>query len=457
MVFLNDGLKTAQDLNSPWVLPLIHLTLGNYWLALDDKDLAVDHYGKAIEIIEGVRGRLEVSDHIRSFSSGFAKTYEKMVSVLIDQGRHEEAYEYVQRNRARAFMNLIAQGAEKELLPETEDVLRVSEVQNTITDTTTLVEYYITEDRLFIWTIKANEYSLTQLDVSREEIQEQVRGFKDALLEQGAVEVRARKLYDNLIQPIEHQLTTEQIIVVPHGVLHYLPSQALKDGHNQYLVDRFTISYLPAVSLLKYHKGEKEYPERSLLALGNPKLDRPEYEDLPHAEEEVRAVARLFDKNQIPQQEEATEDKFRELAPDFSFLHLACHSELDAASPMYSGLLLAPGSQHDGELDVHEIFTLNLNAELVVLSACQTAMGFLTNGDDLVGLSRAFISAGADAVISSLWSVSDESTAYLMERFYFHLKRNSKVRALQLAQKETIEKYGKPYAWAPFILIGDPS
>lgn len=152
---------------------------------------------------------------------------------------------------------------------------------------------------------------------------------------------------------------------------------------------------------------------------------------------------------------EATEDRFRELAPNYDVLHLACHADLNSAYPLFSALLLAPGQQQDGELDVHEIFTLDLHAYLIVLSGCQTGLGCLTNGDELVGLARAFIYAGTPSILSSLWMVEDESTAYLMQQFYEHLKYTDKAEALRQAQIAAKKKYPDLRSWASFELIGD--
>jgi len=98
---------------------------------------------------------------------------------------------------------------------------------------------------------------------------------------------------------------------------------------------------------------------------------------------------------------------------------------------------------------------MDLNASLVILSACETGLGHLTNGDEMVGLSRAFIYAGTPSVISSLWMVEDESTSFLMERFYTHLQKKNKAKSLRMAQLETKEKYEHPLYWAPFVLVGD--
>jgi CHAT domain-containing protein len=136
-------------------------------------------------------------------------------------------------------------------------------------------------------------------------------------------------------------------------------------------------------------------------------------------------------------------------------IHLACHGEYKSDAPLLSNLRLAPSEKEDGRLEVHEIFDLDLKPNLVVLSACQTGMGKRSSGDEITGLTRAFIYAGAPSIITTLWSVNDKSTADLMVRFYDHFKIKSKVEALQLAQLETMKKYPQPFYWAPFCLTGD--
>ena len=154
----------------------------------------------------------------------------------------------------------------------------------------------------------------------------------------------------------------------------------------------------------------------------------------------------------------ATKTALRAQAPSAPMLHLATHAELNERSPLFSRLLLAPDGQDDGSLTVQDVFELNLaSADLVVLSACETQLGAQSRGDDLVGLTRAFIYAGTPSFIASLWSVDDQATAVLMTAFYRHLRGGaSKAEALQRAQAETRAQYPHPYYWAAFVLTGDP-
>ena len=135
-------------------------------------------------------------------------------------------------------------------------------------------------------------------------------------------------------------------------------------------------------------------------------------------------------------------------------MHLACHGILDPVLPLNSSLKLVPGGGEDGDLQVHEIYGLKLQSSLVVMSACQTALGKLTGGDEMVGLTRAFFYGGTPLIFSTLWSVSDVSTARLMQSFYRHLKTLPAEEALREAQLEIMQKFKHPFFWAPYILSG---
>jgi CHAT domain-containing protein len=181
----------------------------------------------------------------------------------------------------------------------------------------------------------------------------------------------------------------------------------------------------------------------------------------------------------------ATEEKVKLLSGDYDIIHFASHGELNPQSPLFSSIRLANENDEDGRLEVHEIFNLDLEkASLVTLSACETGLGKLTNGDELIGLTRGFIYAGTPSIVASLWEVNDKSTSDLMNLFYKNLKTHSKVEALRMAQLEMINgdtgrgivrgvggivsseakdspqssatvNGSHPYFWAPFILLGD--
>jgi CHAT domain-containing protein len=178
---------------------------------------------------------------------------------------------------------------------------------------------------------------------------------------------------------------------------------------------------------------------------------------LRFADEEVRSVARLYRAQPLPSGR-ATRAEFLKRAGAYDMLHIAAHAELNAIRPLFSRILLTPEKGDNGALDVREVYGMDLaGTNLVVLSACHTQLGMHSKGDDIVGLNRAFIYAGASSVIASLWTVDDRATNFLMKTFYRRLNQGlSKAAALKAAQAATRKKYPHPYYWAAFVLTGDP-
>jgi len=200
------------------------------------------------------------------------------------------------------------------------------------------------------------------------------------------------RLQQILVDGVMRHLPSEKIYIVPHGILHYLPFQALfSDG--RYLIERHQIGYTPSASVLRYVLGTSKSRTKHLFALGNPDLGAPQL-DLPHAEKEVQDIRKWFPKARVLTRQDATEAEFKQHAADFDILHIASHGEFNPEAPLLSCLRLGAGQGEDGRLETQEIFDLDLDAYLVSLSACNTALGKMTKGDELMGLTRAFIYAG---------------------------------------------------------------
>ena len=235
-----------------------------------------------------------------------------------------------------------------------------------------------------------------------------------------------------------------RLVIVPYAWLHYVPFHALYDGR-AYLAATNEISYLPGAGLLR-HVAAPRPVGRQALALGLSYGGR-----LPHAPEEARCVARLLE-GEVCLEEEATVDLLRERGEQVRVLHLATHGEFRPDNPLFSGLALS-----GAWLTTLDIFGLRLSASLVTLSACQTGLNVIGGGDELLGLSRAFLSAGAASLLISLWAVEDQSTAEFMQAFYDGVTQGqTKAAALQYAQRRFMERreYAHPYYWAPFVLLG---
>ncbi|MCT7971216.1 CHAT domain-containing protein [Laspinema olomoucense] len=274
-----------------------------------------------------------------------------------------------------------------------------------------------------------------------------------------------QQLHRLLIEPIADLLPTnpnERVIFVPHASLFLIPFAALQDASGTYLIKKHTIVTTPSIQMLDLTRQQKlSQTERNgnLLIVGNPTMPSrgqplQQLSPLPGAEKEAQDIAQLL--NGIPLiGSQATKAAVVEKMPSSRIIHLATHGSFDPNRGIGSWIALTPTNSDDGFLTAEEIFNLELNAELVVLSACDTGRGRIT-GDGVIGLSRSFISAGVPSVIVSLWKVDDAATAYLMQQFYQNwLNGNDKAQALRQAMLTTMEQYPAPEDWAAFTLIGE--
>jgi CHAT domain-containing protein len=293
----------------------------------------------------------------------------------------------------------------------------------------------------------------------------------------------------------------QRLIIVPSGILHYLPFEVLLTKGEEkalatmtpaqlpYLLRDYAISYVPSAAVLASlrNRPTKSTAGKSFLAFADPvygnltelpsRLAQPNLSDafgeqrpwqlerLIESQREVEQISALFPKDQISLllRDQAREENAKTAGRfnEFRFVHFATHGLLNEERPSYSGLILslAGSRSEDGLLQGYEIFNLKLNADLVVLSACETGLGKEVKGEGLVGLSHAFFYAGTPSLVVSLWKVQDRSTADLMVNLYREIGRTqTKSEALRQAKLRLIQqnRYADPYYWAPFVLTGDP-
>jgi len=259
------------------------------------------------------------------------------------------------------------------------------------------------------------------------------------------------QLGQKLIAPFWEALSgLDSLIIVPHGPLHALPFQALR-VNDQYLVEKYAISYAPSAAVLKFCWDKPASSGVSLPFTGKALLVGVPDERAAHVTEEIQALAGLLDDADILIGEQATFAQVREAAQDCGLLHLAAHGLFRPEAPLLSSIHL-----FDRWLTVQDIYDLDLRASLVMLSACETGLGHDAGGDDLVGLVRGFLYAGASSLIVSLWSVDDISMTRLTTEFYMHwLAGQPKAQALRQAQLNLSKIYEHPFYWAPLVLVGN--
>jgi len=352
------------------------------------------------------------------------------------------------------------------LVPGRGRVLDLSQVQVLLDEQTTLISFWILEDQTLVFVITRNAFHIVALKVSQEDLLAQITDFRNFPNLEAAHPESAVTLYTELIAPLKAYLTTPHLAIVPHGVLHYLPFAALTNGQH-YLLDDYVITYLPSASVLPFIQEHTGHTGGSPLILGNPAIadfdataslatERDSLGPLPFAEQEAEAISILYGTEALTGTA-ATESAVRERAGEVGLLHLAAHGRYNPVAPLSSLVALAPDKANDGWLTVGEIYGLDLRqVDMVVLSACETQVGKLSAGDEVVGLTRAFFFAGTPTVVASLWSVDDRSTGLLMERFYTHLRDGmDKAEALRQAQLEVRAEYPNPYYWSAFVLSGD--
>jgi CHAT domain-containing protein/Flp pilus assembly protein TadD len=346
-----------------------------------------------------------------------------------------------------------------------------------------VVEYLVTNEETIVWVI-TNEgiQTASRIAISRDKLTEQVRGFRDEIGDQpvrgqeaasylDALE-KGRDLYELLIAPVKEYLQgATHLVIVPSDVLFYLPFGALVNcpgcsKHDLYggkfLIQDYSISYAPSLASLYWpfqHAGDGTY--ESILAVGNPTGD------LTAAEQEVKEAAGLFPQSTVLLDEKGTEAAVKEALQthNYDVVHLSTHGLFDTKMPLLSELLFREGGTDDGNLYAGEILGLPLKTNLVVLSACQTALPpeltqeteGLVVGDELQGLSQALFVAGAPSAVLTLWNVNDKSTSQLMQAMYqWLMKGDPKGEALRQAQISLLHNstYQHPYYWAPFVLYG---
>jgi CHAT domain-containing protein len=479
---------------------------------------AVASYQQALETVEGLRAEIRLDQLKDGFLADKMDVYSGLVGLLVDLGRSDEAFAVAERSRSRNLIDILGrqrlslsgsvdqelydrQTRLKEQLLEQEnlsvqatspqerarytqaleklrgdyqdlliDIERkrpellalvkvnpttLADVRQLLEPGVVLLSYYQLSDRLLLWKIEREQATLIVQNIPAKELSAKIASYRRMLQNLEPLEKQSRELYDLLVrQPLAGSDQLRSVGIIPHGSLHYLAFATLSDGKD-YLVDRQKLFYLPAASVLKYTLARRS-PDKKLhiLAIGNPDLGNASL-DLPFAEREAGTLRWNYPDVTTLTRERATESWIREHISEFGVIHIASHGEFDPVNPLFSAIRLAKDGKSDGKLQAEEIFGLDIKADLVVLSACQTGLGDIRSGDDVVGMNRAFIFAGTHSLMSSLWRVSDVSTAIMMKQFYRNYLNYGKAESLARAMQHVKNRYPHPGYWGAFVLTGD--
>jgi CHAT domain-containing protein len=489
-----------------------------HWLILHDRariaamesqpDKAIEYLKSAIEIIEIQRSSIDTEAGRIGFVGDKQNAYKSLVLLLLAEGRNAEAFEYVERGKSRALVDLLASRSDlrvKAAQPErarsalselaaaevslrhldsstdtsaivtrgaslvtakrglmetdpelasltTVGALSVAQIQALLDERETVLEYYHRGEDLLVFVVTKTSVGAKALD--GKDLSQRIHACRAAIADvQSTDHVRCTKeLHQLLIAPIRSMISGDRLLVVPHGPLHYMPFAALNDG-TVYMIDQFGIRLLPSASVLQFisvpHGGRRE----AMLLLGNPDLGKQAL-DLRFAQEEVKTISKGASAATVLLRKDASETRLKATGERYGVIHIAAHGLFDVDDPLGSALLLAPDGANDGRLTVAELYTLKLNADLVTLSACETALGRVANGDDVVGFTRGLLYAGTRSIVASLWSVEDRATRDLMVTFYGQLDHTDKANALRQAQLGLKRRQPHPFFWAAFQLVG---
>jgi CHAT domain-containing protein len=508
-IHYDSALEVAKSLNNPDLNWRIIAGMAEYNEQKGKYEKAVQLNDSALKILDGMRNTLKSKEQKASYMASERYAFEDIIDLLETlyekdktKGYDRLAFSYAESSKSRVLLDLLSESlsdVSKNVPLEPANArnaqpVTIDEVEALLPDRNTVIlEYSVGDSSSCLWVITKSGHKLYKLP-ARKKLQEQIETIRFALLDpqQSISEFFTQagiSLFNELIKPAEPFLSKKsKVVIIPDGVLNYLPFEVLLTENKKlnaetlytdipFLVKKYPISYGQSASVLKTLISQKVPGKESgieskkLLAFGDPLYEdtllspRNKYPRLEYSGREIEYIASNFQGGSpvIYLRNNATEENLKrnnELEK-FNYIHFAVHGLIDEDKPDLSSLVLTSekNSGEDGFLQAAEIFNLKLNADLVVLSACQTGLGKLVRGEGMVGLTRSFMYAGTPSVVVSLWSVSDMSTAALMGEFYKNLIKNklSKTDALRQAQLTLMrdEKYAHPFYWAPFILIGD--
>jgi CHAT domain-containing protein len=554
------ALQVAENRRQPASIETASRSIGDLLLQTQREAEAIPYFKKAIDAIESTRSQLGSEEFRTSFFENKGATYGGMIQAQLTVKNFDEAFNYSERARSRSLLDVLGSkvqlsrsaalleheralqarisvlramtaGREGDIsetselrkqLAEAErdyneylakirkenkeqaslmsvEPLTLKQVQERLDPGVTMLEYFVAGNNVWLWVVEKDRVEFVSTTIGRKDLVAKVIELRDTIYQLGEKDrfnALSQELYKLLIQPALSHIRGKELIIVPHDTLHYLPFQALLASDGHYLIEKYPIYYLSSASLMQFTKEKRRASGEKVLALGNPDLGDPRM-NLEFAELEAKQVQDLYAQSTVFLRRDASKLNAKTHSPQNDIIHFATHAQLNENDPLSSAILLAKSGTEDGRLEVREVFGMDLKANLVVLSACETGLGKLSSGDELVGLTRAFIYAGTPSVVASLWSVDDGSTAQLMASFYKNLKTMTKVEALRQAQLELIRgniksellarrgiggvgRLGEtptshlpasnselpapssisvstshPYFWAPFILVGE--
>ena len=451
-------------------------------IALGQTELAKQDLAQALAIFEQNRNQIVADTERATYLDKEYEIYDAAISLAYAENP-QAAFDLSERGRALTLLEVlngeptvnVKMTGRGFATADRSQPATLQTVQQRIPPGTSLLEFTCLPDRLIIFGVSAKGFTQSQNVISLPQLEQKVQAFRARISEFSSAEddqtkVLAAELYQILIEPLDSFLSASQAVcVVPDKVLHHLPFAALFSARQQkYLIEDYALITAPSASVFLLcldrarHQGLRK--NGRVLAVGNPQFDPiayPQLSDLSAATDEANRVAVNYSHHDVLTAEHATEEAVRAEMKHAQILHFATHGVIDKRSWANSRLVLAKPVDGDGDgaLRAYEIAQMRLpNARLVVLSACQSGVERVYRGEGMIGLSRAFLSAGAPSIVASFWAVDSDVSAVLMTDFHKQLKTYSVSQALRQAQLKMLSssdlQHRHPYYWAAFSTFG---
>lgn len=427
--------------------------LGRVELQRGNKPAALKAYLDTVAIAEQLRGKFQSDEFKTGLFGDIQKVFDTALDLAITQREFETAWVLSEASRSRQLLDAVRDRASDSLA---EHRITLAELQKSLAPGEAVLQFHVLDQRSVVWLVTRTGLSAAVIAQGQAALAPLVENFRSSVIERRRdTSTLAASLYKLLLAEVD-LAPAQRLYVVPHGPLHYLPFQALHDGRS-YLIERSALTVWPSAAIGAKLLARGSVPAPQLLGFGNPSTDKNV--PLPGAEREVQQVAKLFNGSEIYLKQDATKDRFKASAGRHNMVHIAAHAELDDVDPLFSRILFASNASETGLLEAREIYTLDLRGvRLITLSACESGLGRVARGDEIIGFTRSLLSAGANSIVASLWPVADDSTDLLMNRLYRELASGRDLMAAMQAAQLEVQKnrrFAHPFFWAPFNVIGN--
>jgi len=484
-----------------------------------DYDSAIFYMDKSMEITEYLEKQADIITR-RDYNASLISSYENIIHYNNKLNNLNGTFAAIENSKARVLKQQLFEETKKVSLPSLPDIQKFLSSKEAIIIYSNIhwdemIQFVITKDSIVMISVPDSSFLNTLYpDNEDANITLAIKSYRNSikwLNENEDSKTYSKALYDYLITPLENHIKGKsELLIVPEGILGYLPFESLIDNNNRFLSQSYNIKYMQSLGVLDMiNKRPKQEFSREILALGGAVYDERTYEvelienkkmlnnlikntsnnistrsalsksyaslgydsweNLPGTLNEVNLISTIIDNTDIIVGKEVNEKNIYKLSENnslskYKIIHFATHGIVIPDIPELSALVLSQFEnnpyEEDGYLRMDEIISLNIAAELINLSACETGIGKIYAGEGVVGLTQAFLLAGANSVSVSLWSIDDQATAKFMESFYNNINDGySYSISLSNTKKDFIsgkygDEYKKPYYWAPFVYYG---